>query len=141
MIDSYKEAKFLLVAGSRTVNPSRSAIGFRNIVSFLERHDASPRFIVHGNARGADQIGTALRHHLNADCIVFDAVWRKHGMSAGYRRNEQMAEFLPAEHSLACIFVHADTESDSIRPRWSKGSTHMYDLCKNHGIRTKIFYV
>ena len=151
MITRYEDAKFLLVAGSRKVNPSPKAKAFVNLKGFLERHSASPRYVIHGNAKGADQIGGLVRNEYNADCIIFDAMWAKFGRSAGYRRNEQMAEFLPPEHSLACLFVYADEymteqwqnlgQAPTNRPRWSKGTTHMYDLCKQRGIRTKVFYI
>jgi hypothetical protein len=48
--------------------------------------------VLHGGARGADQLGFrwALKHHVRSRC--FAAAWERFGKSAGIRRNQQMAQ-------------------------------------------------
>lgn len=46
--------------------------------------------VVHGNARGADMIGSAWACRNRVREWVFPAEWAKYGKSAGPRRNKQM---------------------------------------------------
>ena len=48
--------------------------------------------MLHGGARGADQLGFrwALKHHIRSRCFAPD--WERFGKTAGVRRNHQMAQ-------------------------------------------------
>ena len=48
--------------------------------------------MLHGGARGADQLGFrwAVKHHIRSRC--FAAQWERFGKSAGIRRNYQLAQ-------------------------------------------------
>ena len=76
----------LIIAGSRTFTD------YQLLCHTLapERHRIIE--VLHGGARGADQLGFrwALKHHVRSRC--FAAAWERFGKSAGIRRNQQMAQ-------------------------------------------------
>jgi len=49
--------------------------------------------IVCGMARGADALGYQFARNESATVYKFPADWDTHGKAAGYKRNQQMAEF------------------------------------------------
>ena len=58
------------------------------------------------------------------DLEIFPADWKKYGKSAGFRRNEQMAEF-----------------ADALIAFWdgkSHGTKHMIDIANEKGINTRV---
>ena len=80
--------------------------------------------IVSGCANGADKLGEeyALKH--NYKITRFPAYWKTYGKSAGYRRNEIMANY-----------------ADALIAFWdgtSTGTKHMIDLAISHGLKVKI---
>ena len=80
--------------------------------------------VVCGMARGADMLGYNWAKQTGAEIHEFPADWDKHGKSAGYRRNEEMAKF-----------------GDAVLAFWdgkSKGTAHMIDLAKKHGKPLKV---
>ena len=76
----------LIIAGSRTFTD------YQLLCQTLapERHRITE--VLHGGARGADQLGFrwALKHHIRSRCFAAD--WERLGRSAGRRRNHQMAQ-------------------------------------------------
>ena len=76
--------------------------------------------MVSGTARGVDSLGEAWAKHNNIPIKQFPADWTKHGKSAGYLRNQIMAEYAEA-----CI-VFWDGES--------KGAKHMFDIAVDKGL-------
>ena len=76
----------LIIAGSRTFTD------YQLLCQTLapERHRITE--VIHGGARGADQLGFrwALQHHIRSRC--FAAAWERFGKAAGVRRNHQMAQ-------------------------------------------------
>lgn len=76
--------------------------------------------IISGTAKGADKLGEEFATKHNLPLILKPADWNKHGKSAGYKRNEEMAQI--ATHCIAFW----DGES--------KGTKHMIDLCKKYNI-------
>jgi len=89
--------------------------------------DIGPFEVVSGMARGVDSIAADLA--IDAGIIVneFPADWDKFGKSAGYRRNEEMAQF--GTHLLAFW----DGES--------KGTGHMIDIAEREGVPVRIVRV
>ena len=72
--------------------------------------------IVSGGAKGADKLGEQWASEFNLEIKVFPANWDKFGKSAGYKRNEEMAQF-----------------SDALVAFWdgqSKGTKNMIDIMK-----------
>ena len=51
-----------------------------------------PAEIIHGAARGADTLAGAYALERDIPCRRFPANWRRHGRSAGFRRNRQMLD-------------------------------------------------
>jgi hypothetical protein len=76
----------LIIAGSRSFSDYQ-----------LLCHTLAPELhriteVLHGGARGADQLGFrwALRHHVRSRCFAAD--WARFGASAGIKRNCQLAQ-------------------------------------------------
>ena len=87
----------LIIAGSRTFTD------YQLLCHTLapERHRLTE--VIHGGARGADQLGFrwAVRHHVRSRCFAAD--WERFGKAAGVRRNHQMAQ---AGDLLVAFHVH-----------------------------------
>ena len=77
--------------------------------------------IVSGMASGADTLGKEFAERWGLKLAKFPADWDKFGKSAGYKRNEQMAEY--AEALIA------------IRENNSKGTSHMIDIARKKGLK------
>jgi hypothetical protein len=95
-------------------------------IDFLNNHYFKLE-IVCGGARGADTLAENYAKQLGLPVKVFPADWDKHGKSAGYLRNQQMAEY-----------------ADMLVAFWdgkSKGTKHMIDLALIHKLETHVkFY-
>lgn len=80
--------------------------------------------IICGEARGADSLGKRYAQEHNLQVLSFPANWDKYGKSAGYRRNEEMAE-----------------KADALVAFWdgkSKGTEHMIQTMLKLNKRVKI---
>jgi len=83
--------------------------------------------IVSGHAQGTDRLGEryADEHKLVVHPFPVTAEdWKRIGKSAGYRRNKEMAQF-----------------ADALVAFWdgsSRGTSHMIDLAREHGLRVRI---
>jgi hypothetical protein len=103
----------LIIAGSHTFTD------YQLLCQTLapERHRITE--VLHGGARGAEQLGFrwAVRHHVRSRCFAAD--WERFGKTAGVRRNHQMAQ---AGDLLVCFW-------DGV----SKGSAHMISCMQQLG--------
>lgn len=81
--------------------------------------------VVCGGARGADSLGSKWAHDNEVFVNLFPAQWNKYGRSAGYIRNEEMAQYAEA---LVCFWDGK-----------SKGSKHMVDIAIRDGLYVKVF--
>ena len=81
--------------------------------------------IVCGKARGADALGE--RYAKDRGYLVDEhpAEWGKYGKSAGYRRNEKMAQ-----RADACL---------AFWDQQSRGTKHMMDLSQQYGLTLKVY--
>ncbi len=106
----------IIVAGSRDFNDYEL---LKNELGFVlnNKNDIE---IVSGTAKGADRLGENYAKEFNLKLKKFPADWDTYGKRAGYIRNEEMAKYADK-----CI-VFWDGES--------KGSKHMIDLAKKHGL-------
>ncbi len=80
--------------------------------------------IISGGARGADSIGTAIADNHGTGYKEYLAEWDKHGKSAGYRRNELMAN-----------------NADTLLAFWdgkSKGTKHMITLANTYKLKVYV---
>lgn len=80
--------------------------------------------IVSGGARGADTLAVMYAQEYDFPIKTMKANWDKHGLSAGYKRNQEMADY--ATHVIAF---------------WdgkSKGTKHMIDIAKRDGLKCRV---
>jgi hypothetical protein len=80
--------------------------------------------IISGGARGADKLGERYALSKGYPYIIMPADWDRYGKSAGYRRNQEMAE-----RASACV-VFWDGKS--------RGSKHMIDICEERDIPLRV---
>lgn len=85
-----------------------------------------PTAIICGEAKGADTLGRryAIEHGINV--LSFPADWDRYGKSAGYIRNQQMAE-----------------KADALIAFWndeSKGTRNMIDVARKKGLHCRIVH-
>lgn len=92
-----------------------------NLLSKTLGNLKKPFEVVCGEARGADALGKrySIEHGLKVHS--FPADWNTHGKSAGYKRNEQMAEFADA-----CV---------AFWDGHSRGTKHMIDIATRKGLK------
>lgn len=93
-------------------------------LSFLRADLASEITVVSGGARGADKLGEQYASENELRVHRFPADWDKHGKSAGYIRNSEMAD-----------------HSEALLAFWdgkSKGTKHMIDLALDKGLLVQI---
>jgi len=81
--------------------------------------------VVSGGAKGVDSFGERWARGWNIPVKQFLADWDAYGKSAGYRRNEVMAEYAD------CLIAFWDGQS--------KGTKHMIDLALKHGLIVFVF--
>lgn len=81
--------------------------------------------IVSGTAKGADRLGEGYAVERNYKITQFPADWNGLGLSAGYRRNEDMARY-----ANACVVFWKNN---------SKGSKHMIDISQKYNLKLRIY--
>ncbi|MBS9525908.1 DUF2493 domain-containing protein [Litoribacter alkaliphilus] len=111
----------VIIAGGRT---------FQDYPLLLAKCDEALKLhseieIVSGTAKGTDQLGERYAKEKGYTVRKFPADWKRFGKRAGYLRNEEMAKYADA------LIAFWDGES--------KGTGHMIDLAKKHGLKIKIF--
>jgi len=80
--------------------------------------------IVSGTAVGADTLGERYAQEKDYEVKKFPAQWDLYGKSAGYKRNQQMAEY-----------------ADGLIAFWdgkSKGTKHMIDIANKMGLKVRV---
>jgi predicted Rossmann-fold nucleotide-binding protein len=123
-MNSKKKTNFkVIIAGSR---------GFSNYKLLKETCDDFLRnikkeyniVIISGGARGADKAGEKYASDEDLDLEIYPADWKKYGKSAGFMRNEQMANI-----------------ADAVIAFWngeSHGTKHMIDIAEEKGLNVKV---
>jgi hypothetical protein len=77
--------------------------------------------VISGTAKGADSLGEQYAIEKSFEILKYPADWDRYGKSAGYKRNQQMAEI-----------------ADGVIAFWdgiSKGTNHMINIAKEKNIR------
>ena len=111
----------IIVAGGRDFN--NYSLLERTLDSVLIRDQLE---IVSGTARRADRLGEKYAEEHNIPVKRFPADWDKHGKSAGYKRNEEMAEY-----------------GDALVAFWngqSRGTKHMIELAKKYNLKIRVIH-
>ncbi len=117
----------------------KSMVGDRNwtdtkiIRRELSRFPKGTR-VIHGAARGADEIAGRVATELGFEVMAFPADWPKYGRAAGPIRNQKMLEFLmrqdPEEPKLVLAF-HRNLGR-------SRGTADMVKRARSAGVEVKI---
>ena len=92
----------------------------------LDNLDSTFFTIISGGAKGADSLGERFAEQHSLHLTVCKADWNKHGKSAGYIRNSEMADI-----------------GDVLLAFWdgkSKGTKHMIDLALKKGLIVEVVY-
>lgn len=129
----------IIIAGGRDFNDyellakecNRIFINLAQEGCFPVSVNESRRFIeiVSGTANGADRLGERFAQDYELAVKRFPADWNALGKRAGYVRNSQMAEYAKEDNGVLIAFWNGI----------SKGTRHMIDLAKKHGL--KVFIV
>ena len=93
-------------------------------VDFVRMLISSEITVVSGGARGADTLGERYAAERGLEVRRFPANWDKHGRSAGYIRNAEMADYAD------CLVAFWDGKS--------RGTKHMIDLALARGLLVKV---
>lgn len=113
----------IIIAGGRNFNDyNLLKEKVDNIIS--NKRKTHQIYIVSGKARGADSLGEKYANENGLNIMEFPADWDKHGKSAGYKRNLEMAENADA------LIAFWDGES--------RGTKHMIDIAKEKNLLTRI---
>ena len=59
---------------------------------FMVLDSIQPSVVIHGGAKGADQLAGDWAKERKVECRTYPAQWDRYGKSAGFRRNEQMLQ-------------------------------------------------
>lgn len=116
----------LIVAGSRTATDCNKTI--EHILKWWQENSIETELakltIISGNARGPDTHGIEFAKQYGQQVEIYPADWDRYGKSAGYKRNELMAQ-----------------KADALLAIWdgqSKGTKHMIDLAFKYNLQVKI---
>lgn len=112
----------ILVCGSRDWTDERA------ITDALLPYQAgfpSDPLVIHGAARGADEIAAWIAENLGLPTRAFPADWKTHGKRAGFLRNLQM---LDEEPDLVIAFQR----------NGSRGTQHTIDEARRRGIPVEV---
>lgn len=104
----------VIIAGSRDI------IDLICVIEAVSRSGFEITEVVSGTARGVDRLGEFWAAQHNIPIKRFPADWNTYGKSAGYKRNEQMADYAEA-----AIIIHDGK---------SNGTKHMLDIAKRKGL-------
>ena len=118
-----KEKFRVIIAGSRGFNDYNL---LEEKCDFLlsEKVKTHDIVIVSGTARGADKLGERYARERGYELEAHPADWDKYGKSAGYRRNQEMAEVADA---VICFWDGT-----------SKGTKHMIDIAKEKNLMLRV---
>jgi len=108
----------VLVCGSRHFKDYRRLEDILDAIGREKKIDT----IIHGMARGADQLGAEYARAHKIDLLEFPALWDTYGRRAGPIRNAQMLKEGQPDLVVAFLFPG------------SRGTKHMIDISKKAGV-------
>lgn len=111
----------VIIAGGRNFNDYKLLC---EVMDILLSNITDTIQIVCGMARGADTLGERYAKDRGYEIAYFPADWETYGKSAGYKRNEQMAQ-----------------NADALVAFWdgvSRGTKHMINLANKYGLNVRI---
>jgi hypothetical protein len=110
----------IIIAGSRTFNDYTL---LHDICDHMLQNQREIE-IVSGGANGADKLGEQYASEKGYTIKQFIPDWNKWGKSAGYIRNQEMAEYADALIAFWC--------------NQSKGTEHMINLANKYALKVKV---
>lgn len=111
----------VIVAGGRTFQNYEL---LKSSLDHLLRNRLPAVTIVSGTASGADTLGERWAQERGLSVARYPADWNRYGKSAGYRRNEQMAQ-----------------NADALVAFWdgeSRGTMHMINIARQRGLLVRV---
>jgi predicted Rossmann fold nucleotide-binding protein DprA/Smf involved in DNA uptake len=117
-IENIRSMSKIIIAGSRIIT------NYQFVVDAVKESGFTLTEIVSGNARGVDSLGEQYARENKIFLKIMPAQWRKHGKSAGYKRNVEMAEYVGKEGALILVWDGK-----------SAGSGHMLNIAKEKGLK------
>lgn len=116
----------VIIAGSREFNDYDLLKSYcsKMLSNLIDKHQI---IIVSGTAPGADRLGERFAKEFGFSLERYPADWNTFGRSAGYRRNQQMAE---VANYLIAFSVNN-----------SKGTGHMIDIMTKLGKPVRVKYI
>lgn len=108
----------VIIAGSRIITD------YSLVKICIEKTKIDIYEVVCGMARGVDLLGRRWAMENNIQVIEFPAQWDKHGKSAGYKRNVEMAKYTGETGGLILIWDGK-----------SKGSGHMKNIANEYKLK------
>lgn len=89
-----RKVHYELICGGREFNDEALMVStVKALIAHVTKGDRELE-VVAGGARGADRLGASVARSLGITVIEIAAEWDRFGKSAGYRRNQQMADLL-----------------------------------------------
>lgn len=113
----------VIIAGGREFDDYEY---LKKTMDYLLHNITEEIFVVCGMARGADTLGERYAKERGYEIHYFPADWDKHGKSAGYIRNREMAE-----------------NADALVAFWdgkSRGTKNMIMLARQQGLKVRVIY-
>jgi len=89
--------------------------------------------IISGTANGADRFGEAFALKYGIEVKRFPAQWHKYGKSAGYVRNNIMAQYAAKSDDLGVLIAFWDGKS--------RGTKMMIDIAKKNNLKVFVINV
>lgn len=114
----------VIICGSRTI------CKYDLIKEAVEKSGFEITEIVSGGARGVDFIGEVYAFQEKIPLKRFPADWNKHGKSAGFLRNKEMAEYVKPDGGVIALW-------DGV----SAGTKHMLKIAKEMNLKIKLFII
>lgn len=111
-----------IIAGSRSIKDIK--LVKRTISSIVQENGLEISEVVSGCAFGPDTVGKWWAENRDIPVEEFPAKWDEYGKGAGYRRNEEMAEY-----------------ADALIAIWdgkSKGTQHMIGTAHQNGLEVYV---
>lgn len=105
---------------------SRDGVAYSDIKDAIAACGWEITEVIEGGARGADAYGKIWAKNNKVPYTSMPAEWDKYGKSAGYRRNQDMANVAEA---LIAIRVGGEA---------SKGTTHMINIANAKGLHVYV---
>lgn len=102
----------------------------RVLLDFVRTHPCNRIKIISGHANGADKLGERFSEEFGLEVIKLPANWDKYGKQAGILRNIDMAKYAVNNNNFGVLVAFWDGTS--------KGTKHMIDCAKTHGLEVHV---